>query len=84
MYNSLIIPVQIFYKDKGHSALSGSVISCIDALVDFCFLMDVIIRFRTSFLDTKQSIEIRDPHIIGKKYLKGSFFLDFVSSVPFS
>ena len=84
MYNSIIIPVQIFYKEKGHSALRGSVITCMDAFVDLFFLFDVIIRFRTSFLDTKQSIEVRDPHIIGKKYLKGSFFLDLISSVPFS
>mgnify|MGYP000860104023 CR=1 FL=1 len=84
MYNSIIIPVQIFYKEKGHSALSGNVISCIDAFVDLFFLLDVIIRFRTSYLDTKQSFEVRDPHVIGKKYLKGSFFLDFISSVPFS
>lgn len=84
MYNSIIIPVQIFYKDKGHSALRGSVITCMDAFVDLFFLFDIIIRFRTSFLDTKQSIEVRDPHIIAKKYLKGVFFLDFISSVPFA
>lgn len=84
MYNSIIIPVQIFYKEKGHTALRGNVISCIDAFVDLFFLLDIIIRFRTSFLDTKQSIEVRDPHVIYKRYLKGSFILDFISSVPFT
>lgn len=84
MYNSLVIPVQIFYKDNGHTALRGSVVGCMDAMVDLFFLLDVIIRFRTSFLDTKKSVEVRDPHIIGKQYLKGSFALDFISSVPFS
>ena len=52
-------------------------------MVDFIFLIDIVIKFRTTFLDSKQSIEVTDPHIIGARYLKGSFFIDFVSSVPF-
>jgi len=46
--------------------------------------MDIIITFRTSFLDPKQSVEIRDPHIIGRKYLRGNFAIDLISSVPWS
>lgn len=84
MYNSLLIPLQIFYDEKGHSALTGSVVTAVDACVDLCFLIDIIITFRTTFLDTKQSIEVTDPHVIGKRYLKGAFFLDFISSVPFT
>jgi len=26
---------------------------------------------------------VKDPHVIGKRYLKGTFFIDFISSVPF-
>ena len=48
------------------------------------FLLDIIIKFRTTFLDSKQSIEIREPHVIGLRYLKGTFFIDFISSVPFA
>ena len=84
MYNSVLIPLQIFYDEKGHSALTGSVVTAVDACVDLCFLIDIIITFRTTFLDTKQSIEVKDPHVIGKRYLKGAFFLDFISSVPFT
>ena len=43
-----------------------------------------MIKFRTTYLDSKQSIEVRDPHAIGKRYLKGTFFIDFISSVPFA
>ena len=87
MYNSILIPLQLFYADMGHSKIdpdTGQVVAFIDACVDLLFLVDIIIRFRTTFLDPKQSIEIRDPHIIAKKYLKGSFFIDFISSVPFN
>jgi hypothetical protein len=59
-------------------------VSFIDACVDLFFLIDIIIKFRTTFLDAKQSIEVKDPHVIGKRYLKGSFTIDFISSVPFT
>ena len=84
LYNSLFIPLQIFYKEQGHSFMLGTEIRFVDACVDLFFLIDIIIKFRTTYLDSKQSIEVRDPHKIGKKYLKGSFAIDFISSVPFA
>ena len=76
--------MQIFYSDKGHSELRGSTVSAIDACVDLCFLIDIVITFRTTFLDKNQSFEVKDPHVIGLRYLKGSFTLDLISSVPFT
>lgn len=84
LYNSLTIPVQIFYKTNAHSAFDGTEVKFLDACVDLVFLLDIIIKFRTTFLDAKQSIEIREPHVIGIRYLKGTFFIDFISSVPFA
>lgn len=84
MYNSLFIPVQIFYKEKSHNFFRGEEVNFVDSMVDFIFLIDIVIKFRTTFLDSKQSIEVTDPHIIGARYLKGTFFIDFVSSVPFA
>ena len=40
LYNSLTIPLQIFYKDRGHTALQGSTVSFIDACVDLVFLIN--------------------------------------------
>lgn len=53
MYNSITIPLQIFYKENGHSFLQGSSVKAIDAFVDLFFLIDIIIKFRTTFLDSK-------------------------------
>ena len=47
------------------------------------FLIDIIIRFRTTYLDAKESYEVKDPHKIGLRYLKSQFTIDFISSVPF-
>lgn len=65
--------------------LRGETISFLDATVDLLFLIDIVIKFRTSYLDPKQSIEVKDPIVIGKKYLFSvSFVIDFISSVPFN
>ena len=84
LYNSIVIPVQLLYGENGYSEMRGSEVHFIDACVDLFFLMDIIVRFRTTFLDPKEAVEIRDPHIIGLRYIKGTFTLDFISSVPFS
>ena len=84
LYNSVLIPLQIFYKEKGASVFQGEVIRLIDASVDLIFLLDIVIKFRTTYLDSKLSIEVKDPHAIGKRYLRSTFFIDFISSVPFA
>ena len=35
-------------------------------------------------MDAKHSIEVRDPSRIAWRYVKGKFFIDFISSVPFT
>ena len=54
MYNSVTIPIAIFYDVHGPSIISSNEIALVDALVDFIFLIDIIITFRTTFLDTEK------------------------------
>lgn len=84
MYNSVTIPMAIFYNEHGPSLIMSETISLIDALVDLTFLIDVIITFRTTYLDTDKGFDETDTHKIAIHYLKGSFLVDFASSVPFS
>lgn len=84
MYNSVTIPMAIFYDENGLSAISGQNIALLDALVDLTFLIDVIITFRTTYLDTSMGREETDTRKIAITYLKGSFLVDFASSVPFA
>ena len=54
MYNSVTIPIAIFYDVHGPSIISSNIIGLVDALVDFIFLIDIILTFRTTFLDTEK------------------------------
>ena len=62
----------------------GALSGFMDAIVDLIFLVDVIVTFRTTYLDTTKGCEETDTHKIGMTYLRGSFTIDFASSVPFA
>ena len=74
----------IFYGDDGPTFMFSEAIALTDAFVDLIFLIDIIITFRTTYLDTEKGEEVVDTHRIAKEYLNGSFTVDFASSVPFA
>ena len=84
IYNSFMIPLQLFFGEYGLEAFSGSTVSAVDAIIDLVFIIDIIINFRTTFLDTNLSEEVTNSYKIARQYISsGAFFIDFISSVPF-
>ena len=51
-------------------------------MIDFMFLVDIIIIFNTGIYDDYLRI-IESRKLIAKKYLKGWFTIDLVAIVPF-
>merc|ERR1719334_785718 len=47
------------------------------------FMVDIGINFRTGFIHPITDVIIIDSRAIVKRYLRGWFFIDFISSVPF-
>ena len=84
MYNSITIPISIFYGDDGPTLISSQSIALCDAFIDLIFLIDVILTFRTTYLDTILGQEETNTHKIAMRFLRGSFTIDFISSVPLS
>lgn len=52
-------------------------------ICDTFFLIDLILTFFTSVNDEKKVYEITDKKVIAKKYLKGWFWVDLISILPF-
>ena len=82
LYNAFMIPLQLFF-DPNPDFIDNNIVRCSDAIVDLLFLIDIIFMFRTTFLEPGGE-EVRDPWKIAKAYLRGRFWLDFISSVPFN
>lgn len=51
-------------------------------VVDICFIMDMIIMFRTAYID-EFGMECDDLKKISENYLRGRFTIDFLSTIPF-
>ena len=53
-----------------------------DMVIELFFIMDIVVHFRTSFVDMSGRI-IYDQKKIAIHYLKGWFILDFLAALPF-
>ena len=78
IFNSFAVPMEFVFKDltenKSYNAL--------DTIITFIFIADIIVAFNTRYIDATGET-ISDRKKIAKKYLKGDFVIDFVSSIPF-
>lgn len=52
-----------------------------DTMIDIYFICDMILNFRTAYVDSKGVREV-NPKTIAKNYVTGWFALDFISCVP--
>merc|ERR1719183_323051 len=74
-YISLALPYSLGFGQPDE-------LSTMDRVFDFVFCVDVVLNFRTSYVDSDE-YTILDGREIGCRYLKTWFLLDFMSSVPF-
>jgi hypothetical protein len=81
IYNSITIPLTIAFEPKDMSVTSFQIL---DSVIDLVFLIDIIITFRTTYIDTKIGREIIDPITIALTYFSNGLLIDFVSSMPFA
>ena len=52
-------------------------------MIDLIFIIDILMNFRTTYIDPFNGEEILDTKLIGKNYVKvGQFLLDILSTVP--
>uniref|UniRef100_A0A183C8X5 Cyclic nucleotide-binding domain-containing protein n=1 Tax=Globodera pallida TaxID=36090 RepID=A0A183C8X5_GLOPA len=54
----------------------------IDLIVDIFFIIDIIINFRTTFVNENDEV-VSDPGKIATHYFKGWFLIDMIAAVPF-
>eukprot|EP01052_Picozoa_sp_SAG31_P048599 SAG31_NODE_10236_length_1166_cov_1.248360_2_plen_218_part_00 len=70
-----------FRSGFGIKTPPGSFWFTVEIFIDLYFITDVILHFRTSFYGPDNVREDR-PWRIAKNYLKGWFFIDFISCIP--
>ena len=78
-YVCIVHPYTIaFFDEEEISKLQAAILTCIDII----FLLDIAVHFNTAFLNKKGFYE--DSRCsIATEYLKGWFWIDILSSIPF-
>ena len=57
--------------------------SAFNSLIDFLFGVDIILNFRTSYINQRTGEEVLDPKKIARNYLCSSrFVIDLLASIP--
>ena len=55
-----------------------------ERIVDILFGLDIIVAFKTSYIDTSTGLEVFDSRKIALSYIiTGRFFIDLAASIPF-
>jgi len=74
LYVALALPLTLAFENF-------TSIQNLDRVVDWIFFCDLLLNFRTTFMNDQRE-EVWDAKAIAIKYLKTWFFVDFVSSFP--
>lgn len=59
---------------------SQGAIFLFDVLITIVFLLDIVITFRTAYLERRKVIA--DPRKIARRYLRGAFWADVLATIP--
>ena len=77
-FNALALPVELaFQPDFTQTSTNATM----NAIIDLLFLVDILVIFRTSIMGENGEI-VSDQKTIAVKYLKGSFAIDVLSTIP--
>ena len=79
-FNVFAIPFNVAFEPEFMEAWYFEIIN---GVIDFLFLVDILVSFRTTSIDPATGDEITNVKRIAQVYLRGRFWVDFLATVPF-
>lgn len=81
VYQAFSVPLDIAFEPD---IFNSPQFRTFDSIVDLIFVLDIIFKFRTTFIDPISGEEIMDSMLIAMKYIKSyNFYVDVLSTIPF-
>jgi hypothetical protein len=84
-FDELIDPnldLPLIKKNDGPSAFGNGPLAIIDLIVDVMFIIDILINFRTTYINKNEQV-VSHAGKIALHYFKGWFLIDVVAAIPF-
>ncbi|XP_051557012.1 potassium voltage-gated channel subfamily H member 6-like isoform X1 [Myxocyprinus asiaticus] len=89
IYTAIFTPYSAAFllSDEEEAAIQGCGYSCsplnvVDLIVDIMFVVDIVINFRTTYVNSNDEV-VSQPGRIAVHYFKGWFLIDMVAAIPF-
>nr|XP_012779495.1 potassium voltage-gated channel subfamily H member 2 isoform X1 [Maylandia zebra] len=89
IYTAILTPYSAAFLLNDHEDLGmqGCIYSCsplnvVDLIVDIMFIIDILINFRTTYVNSNDEV-VSHPVRIAVHYFKGWFLIDMVAAIPF-
>ncbi|XP_070701115.1 voltage-gated inwardly rectifying potassium channel KCNH2-like [Pempheris klunzingeri] len=89
IYTAIFTPYSATFllSDQGEAAMQTCGYSCsplnvVDLIVDIMFIVDIIINFRTTYVNSNDEV-VSQSSRIAVYYFKGWFLIDMVAAIPF-
>lgn len=83
LYNCVMIPLNVAFNTELDEVLPDS-LDYFEKFIDILFVLDILLNFRTTFINPKTNIEIVEPMRVAKNYLNSVRFpVDVLASIPF-
>ena len=83
IYNCLWTPLTVSF-DYAIKLDKESTFQSIDQAINVVYAADIVVQFLTSYYDVRTGDPIRKPRMIAKRYIRGEFTIDFLSTFPFN
>ncbi|XP_030623368.1 potassium voltage-gated channel subfamily H member 2 [Chanos chanos] len=89
IYTAILTPYSAAFllNDQEDVAIQSCVYTCsplnvVDLIVDIMFIIDILINFRTTYVNANDEV-VSHPLRIAVHYFKGWFLIDMVAAIPF-
>ncbi|KAL4000627.1 leucine-rich repeats and death domain-containing protein [Sarotherodon galilaeus] len=90
IYTAILTPYSAAFLLNDHVedvGMQGCIYSCsplnvVDLIVDIMFIIDILINFRTTYVNSNDEV-VSHPVRIAVHYFKGWFLIDMVAAIPF-
>ncbi|XP_028674224.2 potassium voltage-gated channel subfamily H member 6a [Erpetoichthys calabaricus] len=69
-------------EEQRRSCYTCNPLNVVDLIVDVMFIVDILINFRTTYVNTNDEV-VSHPGRIAVHYFKGWFLIDIVAAIPF-
>lgn len=79
IFNCIHVPLMVSFDDP---ALKASIFIVISSMIDVVFLFDMFVAFRTAYIDDVGN-EVTNGKQMATNYLKTSFIIDCLATIPF-